>query len=466
MPSIRNNFLYKTLLTISSYIIGFITFPYVSRVLGVDGIGAVNFADNSVGYFILFASMGIAILGTREIAATKDDQARRNRVFSNLLGLNIIFTTITIIVYIGLITLVPRFAQNAELFYIGAAKIIATVFLVEWFFTGLEEFRYITIRSIVIKLLYVVAVFTFINDKSDYKLYFTLSVATVIINALVNIIYARKFVRINRQALFSMRYLKEYVTLGLYSIMTSMYITFNVMFLGLSTDNTQVGYYTTAFKLYIIMLGIFSAFTSVTMPRISAMLANGQHKDFTQIVAKSFDGIIKFILPMIICGVILAPQIILVISGEGFEGAVLPMRIIFPAALAVGIAQVLAVQVLIPLKRDKVLLTASIIGASASLLINILLDPHLQSVGSAIVTLAAESIVTLTYITYILRKRVIKLPFASIGKNALHAIPPATVCLVCSYTIENPFICVAVAVVIGGGVWVVSNFKTLREYLR
>ena len=333
MPSIRNNFLYKTLLTISSYIIGFITFPYVSRVLGVDGIGAVNFADNSVGYFILFASMGIAILGTREIAATKDDQARRNRVFSNLLGLNIIFTTITIIVYIGLITLVPRFAQNAELFYIGAAKIIATVFLVEWFFTGLEEFRYITIRSIVIKLLYVVAVFTLINDKSDYKLYFTLSVATVIINALVNIIYARKFVRINRQALFSMRYLKEYVTLGLYSIMTSMYITFNVMFLGLSTDNTQVGYYTTAFKLYIIMLGIFSAFTSVTMPRISAMLANGQHKDFTQIVAKSFDGIIKFILPMIICGVILAPQIILVISGEGFEGAVLPMRIIFPAAL-------------------------------------------------------------------------------------------------------------------------------------
>ena len=196
------------------------------------------------------------------------------------------------------------------------------------------------------------------------------------------------------------------------------------------------------------------------------MLANGQHKDFTQIVAKSFDGIIKFILPMIICGVILAPQIILVISGEGFEGAVLPMRIIFPAALAVGIAQVLAVQVLIPLKRDKVLLTASIIGASASLLINILLVPHLQSVGSAIVTLAAESIVTLTYITYILRKRVIKLPFASIGKNALHAIPPAAVCLVCSYTIENPFICVAVAVVIGGGVWVVSNFKTLREYLR
>ena len=125
----------------------------------------------------------------------------------------------------------PRFSQNAEMFYIGAAKIISTVFLVEWFFTGLENFRYITIRSIAIKLLYVVAVYLLIKSPSDYTLYFTLSVASVVVNALINIIYTSRFVKINRQALFTMRYLKENVTLGLYSIMTSMYITFNVMYL-------------------------------------------------------------------------------------------------------------------------------------------------------------------------------------------------------------------------------------------
>ena len=466
MASIRNNFLYKTLLTISSYIIAFLTFPYISRVLGVDGVGVVNFVDNSVGYFILFASMGITILGTREIAAAKDDQAQRNRVFSNLLGLNIIFTVVTLAVYLVLITIIPRFSQNIEMFYIGAAKIISTVFLVEWFFTGLENFRYITLRSLAIKLLYVAAVFLLIKEKDDYVLYFTLSVGSVVVNALINIIYARRFVRLDIKALRSMHYLKEYVTLGLYSIMTSMYITFNVMFLGLQSDNTQVGYYTTAFKLYIIMLGIFSAFTSVTMPRISAMLAQGKHKDFTQIVAKSFDGIVKFILPMIVCGVILAPQIIFVISGAGFEGAIIPMRIIYPAALAVGIAQVLAVQVLIPLKRDKVLLTASIIGASASLIANIALVSHLGAIGSAIVTLAAESIVTLTYIVYVLRKKVVKLPFSSIGVNALYAIPPAIVCIICSYIISNPFICLVTAVTIGGGIWFAINFKTIKEYLR
>ena len=122
MASIRNNFFYKTLLTISSFVIAFLTFPYVSRVLGVEGIGAVNFVDNSVGYFILFATMGISILGTREVASAKEDQTKLNRVFSNLLGLNILFTVVTLIIYIGLIALVPRFSQNAEMFYIGAAQ--------------------------------------------------------------------------------------------------------------------------------------------------------------------------------------------------------------------------------------------------------------------------------------------------------------------------------------------------------
>lgn len=465
MPSIRNNFFFKALLTISSYIISFATFPYISRVLGVEGIGLVDFVDNTVSYFLLFATMGVVNLGTREIAMVKRDPKKMSRVFSNILGLNITFTVIVLIIFFGTIALVPRFSQNIELFSIGAAKIIATVFLVEWFFTGLENFRYITVRSLLVKLLYVVAVYIFINDTSDYKLYFGLTVATVVINALINIFYASRFVKINKDALFSMRYLKENVTLGLYGIMTSMYITFNVMYLGLVSNNTQVGYYTTAFKLYMILLGLFSAFTSVTMPRISTMLSEGNNKGFRELIDKSFDGIIRFIIPFVMSGVILAPQIIRVISGIGFEGSVLPMQIILPAAIMVGMAQILSIQILIPMKRDKVLLVASIIGAIVSLIINMIFVPRLQAVGSAIVTLISESVVTITYLYYVMRKRFAKLPLRSIITNVLYALPTATVCLICSYTIENPFLCLITSVVIGGGIWIALNFKTLKGYL-
>lgn len=466
MSSIRNNFFYKAILTLSSYIISFATFPYISRVLGVEGVGLVNFVDNSISYFLLFATMGVTILGTREIAMVKDDRQSRNRVFSTILGMNIVFTIITLIIYFGTIALVPRFYENSEMFYIGAAKIVGTVFLVEWFFTGLESFRYITIRSLIIKLLYVAAVYTFIDDTNDYKLYFTLTVATVVINATVNILYTSRFITIDRKALFSMRYLQKNVMLGLYSIMTSMYVTFNVMYLGLVSDNTQVGYYTTAFKLYTIILGLFSAFTSVMMPRMSAMLADGDKAGFKKIVSASFVGILRFIIPISICCIILAPQIIRVLSGLGYEGAVIPMRIIFPAAVAVGIAQVLAIQVLMPMKQDKVLLTTSILGAIVSLVINITIVPQMQSIGSAIVTLVAESVVTTTYICYVVHHKYLSISFSAVISALLHSLPPVAICIICSLTISNPFICLTASIVVGGGAWIIMNSKMLLGYLR
>ena len=164
-------------------------------------------------------------------------------------------------------------------------------------------------------------------------------------------------------------------------------------------------------------------------------------------------------------GVILAPQIIRVISGIGFEGSVLPMQIILPAAIMVGMAQILSIQILIPMKRDKVLLVASIIGAIVSLIINMIFVPRLQAVGSAIVTLVSESVVTITYLYYVMRKRFAKLPLRSIITNILYALPTAIVCLICSYTIENPFLCLITSVVIGGGIWIALNFKTLKGYL-
>ncbi|MBQ7855586.1 MAG: flippase [Alistipes sp.] len=465
-PSVRNNFLYKSILTLSSYLISLATFPYVSRVLGVEGIGAVNFADNTAGYFILFAMMGVTSIGTREIASAGSDRERRSRIFSRIFGINLTFTLATLLLYFGAILLVPRFSQNADLFYIGSAKIVGTVFLVEWLFTGLEEFRYITLRSMLIKLLYVIAVYLLVNESDDAMLYLSLTVGTVVVNAVVNILYARRFVTLRLCELFSLHYLKENLTLGVHGIMTSMYITFNVVWLGLVANDVQVGLYTTAFKLYTIVLGLFTAFTSVMMPRMSALLAEGDRTSFEEAIGRSFSGMMRLIVPLVVCSVILAPQIIRVVAGEGYEGAILPMRIIMPAALAVGVAQVLSVQVLLPLRHDKVLLAASIVGATASLIINLLVVPHLQSVGSAIVTFVAEYLVTTTYVIYIAYRRLIAVPWHSLLVSALHTIPPAAVSLLCCHLIDNPLFCITAALLLGGGIWALLNRKILAGMLK
>lgn len=451
--SIKKNFAYKSVLTLSTYLINFITFPYVARVLGVERIGLVNFVDNTVNYFLLFATMGIGLLGVREIAAVKEDKKRRDQVYSSVLALNLLFTLVSLGIYLLCVVTIPKLCQYDELFYIGTAKILFTVFLVEWFFTGVENFRYITLRSILIKVLYIISVFLFVRDTSDYRLYFILTVGVVVLNALINQLYIREFVRVRWNNIQLFKYLKQNVTLGIYTLMTSMYLTFNVMYLGLVSNNTEVGYYTTAFKLYSVVLGFFTAFTNVMLPRMSSLLANGEKDRFQELVNRSFSVMSTCCIPLILCSMIMAPQIVYILSGPGYEGAILPMRIIMPATFAVGVAQVLAIQVLMPMKKDKVLLVASIIGAFVSLLINLLVVPSVKSVGSAVVLLCSEMGVTGMYVWYVLSQELILIPIKAIGKNVLFSLPSVVICLGCGRWIDNELLGVGCAVVLAGILW-------------
>lgn len=444
-PSIKKNFAYKSVLTLSTYLINFITFPYVARVLGVERIGLVNFVDNTVNYFLLFATMGVGLLGVREIAAVKEDKKRRDQVYSSMLALNLLFTLVSLGIYLLCVVTIPKLCQYDELFYIGTAKILFTVFLVEWFFTGVENFRYITLRSILIKVLYIISVFLFVRDTSDYRLYFILTVGVVVLNALINQLYIREFVRVRWNNIQLFKYLKQNVTLGIYTLMTSMYLTFNVMYLGLVSNNTEVGYYTTAFKLYSVVLGFFTAFTNVMLPRMSSLLANGEKDRFQELVNRSFSVMSTCCIPLILCSMIMAPQIVYILSGPGYEGAILPMRIIMPAAFAVGVAQVLAIQVLMPMKKDKVLLVASIIGAVVSLLINLLVVPYIESVGSAVVLLCSEAVVTGAYLWYVLSHKLTLISVKTIGKSVLYSLPSVVVCWGCGRWIENEFVGVGCA---------------------
>lgn len=447
---------------------GFITFPYVSRVLGVEHLGLVSFVDNTVSYFLLFATMGIAFLGVREIAAAKTSSEQRDIVFSRILGVNLLFTLIAILIYISCIEFIPKLNQYKELFYIGIAKILFTAFVIEWFYTGIEDFRYITLRTIIIKTLYVILVFVLIKDVKDYLLYFILTVGVVVINAIVNMAYLSKFVKIRWKYMCSMVYAKQNIILGIYAVMTSMYLTFNVMFLGLVSNNIEVGYYTTAYKLYSVILGFFTAFTSVMLPRMSALLADGENERFQQLINKSFTAMFTFSIPMIMFSIILAPQIIYVLSGPGYEGAILPMRIIMPAMLFVGIAQVLAVQILMPMKKDKVLLTASILGALVSLIINFTIVEELQSTGTAIVLICSEFIVTGCYIVYSLYNNLVNIPLTLPLKSFLYSIPMIIICLICNEYITNQYLSLFTAAILGGGIWliIVQRKSSVKKFIK
>ena len=215
MASIKKNFIYNSLLTCTSYIFSFLTFPYVTRILGVNNIGICNFVDSIVQYFIIFSMMGIATIGMREVAKSKDNRKELSKVFSSLIFINLVFTLLSVIVLIISCLLIPKLQEYSQLVYIGIARIIASSLLIEWLYNGLENFKYITIRSLIIRIIYVICIFLFVNDESDYVLYFTLNVLTFVANSVLNLVYSRNFVSFSFKFIEVKKYIKSYVILGI-----------------------------------------------------------------------------------------------------------------------------------------------------------------------------------------------------------------------------------------------------------
>ena len=440
MPSLKNNIFYSILLVLANYVFPFLTYPYVSRVLGVTGIGAYNFVDSVINYFILFSSLGINTLGVREISKCKGDPDALARTFSNLLIVNLARTGLMLLVLVVSTMTVPQLSAHKELMYIGAFKLVFNCFLVEWFFRGLEEFSYITIRSIIIKLVYVAAVFTLVRTRDDVWVYFLLGCLTIVVNAVVNLVFARTRVRLTFKGLEFGKTLKSLLALGVYSILTSMYTTFNVTFLGFVTDDVEVGYYGTATKIYYLVMAVISGFTSVMLPRMSGLVASGDMPKFKSYFTLAVELLLGFSLPVAAWMMLMASDIVMVISGPEFTGAVLPMIIISPLVLIVGYEQILVLQTLLPLGKDTVMLRNSIIGAVIGVALNVLLVPSLASIGSALVWIAVECVILVLSQIAVTKEISLRFPLDRLLVNLLVYLPLAGLMIACTFIPAAPVV--------------------------
>ena len=244
--STKKNFFYSSFLTLANYIFPLLTFPYVSRVLGVDAIGKYNFLDNIVQILIVVSMLGIGTVGVREIAQSKNSQDRLNKSFTALLTFNALSTLGAIIILFILLFIVPKFSDYRDLLIIGGLKLFSTFLLIDWLYRGLEDFKFITQRTLIIRTIFVVSVFLLVRNKEDYVLYYFLIVFSITINAIVNLLYARKYIRLDFDYQEIKRITKPILILGAYSILAWLYNSFSISFLGFVSNDEQVGFYSTA----------------------------------------------------------------------------------------------------------------------------------------------------------------------------------------------------------------------------
>ena len=427
--SLKKNFLFNSILTTSNYIFPLLVYPYITRVLGVANIGLCDFVDSIINYFILFSMMGINIMGTREIAKAKNNKEDLNKVFSSLFVINLTATLIALLVLVAVSFLVPKLHEHLNLMLLGVVKLVFNFLLINWFFQGMEDFKYVTIRTIVVKTVYVISIFIFIRGTEDYAIYYLLTVLMVVVNAIINLAYSKRIVTFTITGMELKPYLKTYFILGLYLLLCSMYTTFNIAYLGFVCDNEQVGYYTSAAKLFNIALAFFTAFSTVALPRLSIYIAENNFEKYKSMLNSCVSVLVSLAVPIILFCVFNSYTIINILAGSGYEGAVLPLCIVMPLMFIIGYEQILIVQGLMPLQKDRDILTNSLIGAGAGVLLNLVLVSKLGAIGSSIVWILSETIVMICA-QYFMKKYVnLKFPGLVLVKQMLGYLP-LTLCFV------------------------------------
>ena len=422
-----------------------ITFPYITRVLGADNLGLANFAISVVDYAVLFSTLGLTYVGLRFIPQCNDDVGRRNYVFNSLVTLHFLLSGVVLIVYTACVFLIPQLYNQKILYLVGISKIVVNVFLVEWLFQGMQDFRYITLRALVLRTLYVVAIFVFVRQKDDYDLYFYITIAQVVLNAIINWHYSHRYVSFR----LSFRGIKEFLfpvlSMGINRILLSFYTTFNIIYLGIKCDDDNVGFFVTATRLYGILLSFLGAFDGAFVPYLNSLFGKGDMDKFKHYVGYSFSIVILLSLPLTVGCIILAPEIIGLIAGPGYEKAILPFRIVMFQILFVSIAQILENQILLSLKKFKEVLICTSISTALSVFILFAFVPKYAEVASAMaVTIPHFIEVGLLYF-FATNSIDIRFPVKAFLQNIITCIPIVFFCISVRLLSLNSFLTLLIA---------------------
>ena len=190
--SIRKNMTSNLLLSSSAVIFPLITFPYVTRTLSSNSIGKYFFIDAITQYLIIFSAVGIPYYGIREIARVKEDEHSRSKLVVELLVIQITLAMLFSITFVALSIFVPALKNDFNMVKIGCLGIISTSFMMEWFYQGMENFTYITSRSLIIKTISVIAILVFVKRTDDYPIYYLIITLVIFLNSALNFFHLFK----------------------------------------------------------------------------------------------------------------------------------------------------------------------------------------------------------------------------------------------------------------------------------
>lgn len=426
--SMKLNFLFNTLKTLMTILFPAISFPYASRILGVKQIGAVQYSSSIVSYFALFAALGISVYSVREGAKLRNDRKKLSKFSSEMLLINLISTGISYTVLLLFICL-NFFNGYVILILVSSLLIVFTTLSVEWLYQIMEDYAYISLRSLIIQIISLILLFTFVKSKEDYLVYAFIIVFSTSGYFFMNLISSRRFVDFFRVGKLELsKHIKPILVVFGVSVASSIYLNIDVVVLGAIFGDYEVGLYTVAVKINVIVRGLISSVGIVVLPRLTNYLYNHKYKEYNQMLRSGVSLNLMLAIPCAIGLFMLSKETILLVSGAEYLGATFASRILAANLIFSTLDGLLYYQVLIPYNLEKKACFGTIFGAVVNLILNFLLVFKFSYNGVAVATLIAEVLVFIMFL-YILKEKInIKYLFSDVYKFILAGLPIIPIC--------------------------------------
>ena len=399
--SIRRNYIYNVSYQILLILTPVITAPYLSRVLGADGVGTASAAEADVSYFVLAATFGIAIFGQREISYVQDDREKRSRVFWETKLLQVLTSLIVLLAYIPF----ALHQENRILYLILTMNLLTVTASVTWFFQGMEEFGKIVLRNTAFKIVSILYIFTFVRRSSDLPLYVFGHSFFALAGDISLWFYLPRYIdRPVIRELKPWKNLKEIVLLFVPSIAIQVYTVMDkTMIKVITRDAFENGYYEQALKISKMTLTIVTSLGTVMIPRIGYHYGRGETSLVRSYMYRGYRFVWFLGVPLSFGLLGIASGFVPWYFGPGFEKVVPLLSILGFLVLAIGINNVTGMQYLIPTGRQNYFTLTVCIGAVVNFCMNSMLIPRWRSIGAAVASVAAETVIALVQL-YLVRR--------------------------------------------------------------
>lgn len=401
--SLAKNSIYNIIYTVANIIFPFITSIYVSRILLPIGTGKVASAQNIATYFVTLAALGLPTYGVREFAKVREDKIESNKLFTELVILNLVSTTIAVTLFFALVFINNGFNGEWALYGACGLSIFFNYLNIDWMYKGLEEYGYITGRSLIVKGISLVALFLFVKTQKDYPVYALIISLATGGNYIFNVINARKHVKLNFLNITVSKHIKPVLLIACIIFLSSIYNNIDVTMLNLMANDESVGYYWYAQKTVNMVLAMASAVTAALLPRLSYYYENDK-EEFYRLLDKGFQILCILTIPLSVGLGLVAPQVVTLLYGEAFSPTSLTIRLMCPLILIKGFGDLFCYQLVYSTKNEKIIIPAAASASIINIIVNAILIPTFLQNGAIIASVFSELITNGIQFTYMFKK--------------------------------------------------------------